>query len=76
MKYLSFSRFDGKSVTDEKDLSEIINDGPKSKKFRDLIVWITDEIRVLANIEEKVILHSFLHFCKFKSSINVMLGQQ
>lgn len=47
-------RFDGKCVADEKDLSEILNDGPKSKKFRDLIVWITHEIKVLANIEEKV----------------------
>lgn len=47
-------RYDGKTVADEKDLPEIINDGPKSKKFRDLIVWITDEIRALANIEEKV----------------------
>lgn len=41
-------------MTDDKDLTELINDGPKSKKFRDLIIWITDEIRVLANIDEKV----------------------
>lgn len=53
-KWSYFSRYDGKCVSDEKDLSELINDGPKSKKFRDLIIWITDEIRVLANIEEKV----------------------
>lgn len=51
---MSFFSYDGKGVTDETDLSELINDGPKSKKFRDLIIWITDEIRVLANIEEKV----------------------
>lgn len=54
--FFFFFRFDGKCVIDENDLSEIINEGPKSKKFRDLIVWITDEIRVLAKIEEKVIL--------------------
>ncbi|KAJ6626126.1 Protein FAM98A [Pseudolycoriella hygida] len=52
--FLKAVGFDEKCVADEKDLSELIKDGPKSKKFRDLIVLITDEIRVLANIDEKV----------------------
>lgn len=53
LTYFHF-RFDGKCVTNQNDLSELIKDGPKSKKFRELITWITDEIRVLAKIEEKV----------------------
>lgn len=35
-------------------LAEAINNGPKSAQFRQMIAWITNEIRVLGNVDEQV----------------------
>lgn len=35
-------------------LADAINNGPKSLQFRQLIAWITNEIRVLGNMDEQV----------------------
>ena len=54
--------YDGKLV-EENLFSEAINEGFKSEEFRNLIIWISNEISDLGCLEERVSMMQFKISC-------------